>query len=373
MASFRPRGRHRPRPRRLDAQLRRRAAFHGRLRDRRRQPADLSRAGPRFRPEGDRRRHRLHVRRRGHQHRQLRRDDEPGGALEAADRLPRREQPLRDGDLDRAPLRRHRPLPQGRGGLGVPGERVDGMDVVAIRECVADTSDRARGTAGPTWSRPSPIATGATPRPTPRSTGRRRRSRSGGRRDPIETFARRLIEAKGINDSDLARPPRGGREADARRPSSSPTSPPSRRWTRSTTTSTWSKASHGGWYAVDERTPDPFRGEREREAAKGERVRDLHEAGATYAGQSPRSAGGGRGAGSDDTRRPSEAQPTEEGETEREGGRRAGARGERPDGGDADARGVNAALREEMERDDRLPDRRGYRPGGAFGVAEGLL
>ena len=62
------------------------------------------------RPEGHRRRHGLHVRRRRLQHRQLRRDDEPGGALEPADRLPRREQPLRHGHLDRAPLGRHRPL-----------------------------------------------------------------------------------------------------------------------------------------------------------------------------------------------------------------------------------------------------------------------
>jgi hypothetical protein len=49
---------------------------------------------------------------------------------------------------------------------------------------------------------------------------------------------------------------------------------------------------HVGWYAVDERTPDAFRGEREREAAEDERVRELHEAGASYGGQSPRSGGG---------------------------------------------------------------------------------
>ena len=42
-----------------------------------------------------------------------------------------------------------------------------------------------------------------------------------------------------------------------------------------------------GWYAVDERTPEPYRGEREREAAKGERVRELAEAGAAYGGQHP--------------------------------------------------------------------------------------
>ena len=108
-------------PRRLDAHLRRRAALHGRLRDRRRQPPDRGRPRARVRPEGHRRGDRLHVRRRRLQHRQLRRDDEPGGALEPADRLPRREQPLRDGHLDRAPLRGHRPLPQGGGPRASPG------------------------------------------------------------------------------------------------------------------------------------------------------------------------------------------------------------------------------------------------------------
>jgi hypothetical protein len=49
---------------------------------------------------------------------------------------------------------------------------------------------------------------------------------------------------------------------------------------------------HEGWFAVDERTPDAFRGEREREAAADERVRELHEAGASYGGQNPRSGGG---------------------------------------------------------------------------------
>ncbi len=64
-------------------------------------------------------RHGLHVRRWRIQHRQLRRDDEPGRAVVAAGRLPGREQPLRDGNLDRAPLGGHGPLAQG-GGLRRP-------------------------------------------------------------------------------------------------------------------------------------------------------------------------------------------------------------------------------------------------------------
>ena len=40
-----------------------------------------------------------------------------------------------------------------------------------------------------------------------------------------------------------------------------------------------------GWYAVDERTPQPHRGEREREVGAAGEARKLAEAGAAYAGQ----------------------------------------------------------------------------------------
>ena len=44
-----------------------------------------------------------------------------------------------------------------------------------------------------------------------------------------------------------------------------------------------------GWYAVDERTPEPHPGEKEREVGAGGEARKLAEAGAAYAGQkSPR-------------------------------------------------------------------------------------
>jgi Dehydrogenase E1 component len=44
-----------------------------------------------------------------------------------------------------------------------------------------------------------------------------------------------------------------------------------------------------GWYAVDERTPEPHRGEEEREVGTAGEARKLAEAGAAYAGQqSPR-------------------------------------------------------------------------------------
>jgi hypothetical protein len=42
-----------------------------------------------------------------------------------------------------------------------------------------------------------------------------------------------------------------------------------------------------GWYAVDERTPDPHRGEDEHEVGASGRPKELAEAGAAYAGQVP--------------------------------------------------------------------------------------
>ena len=180
--AVRARGRLLAGPGRLDAHLRPRAPLHGRLRDRRRQPPARRRARARLRLHRLGLGHRLHVRRRRLEHRQLRRDDEPRRALEAAGRLPGREQPLRHGDVDRAPLGGHRPLAQGRGAAACRGSASTGWTCWrCARRSPSTSASRAR-TASRPWSRPSPTATAATRRPTPRSTGRRRRSRSGARR-----------------------------------------------------------------------------------------------------------------------------------------------------------------------------------------------
>ena len=52
-------------------------------------------------------------------------------------------------------------------------------------------------------SRPSPTATAATRPPTPRSTASARRSRSGSEKDPIETFARRCVEAGVLGEREV--------------------------------------------------------------------------------------------------------------------------------------------------------------------------
>jgi hypothetical protein len=44
----------------------------------------------------------------------------------------------------------------------------------------------------------------------------------------------------------------------------------------------------GGWYAVDERTPETHPGEMEREVGAEGEIKELAEAGAAYAGQAER-------------------------------------------------------------------------------------
>ena len=234
--------------------------------------------------QGTRRGHRLHVRRRRLQRRQLRRDDEPGGALEAAGRLPGREQPVRDGHRGRAPLGRQTDLSKKAEGYGVPGARIDGMDVLD------GARGRRRGAAAGARGAPADAARGRhlplprpLRRPTPRSTASRRRSRSGGERDPIESFAPRCVEE-------------GVTRASAR--SAGSTARPRR---RSWTAVEFAEASPEpaldslyddlyvlgdqvrGWYAVDERSPSRTAASDERDAASA-RAHELAEAGAAYAG-----------------------------------------------------------------------------------------
>ena len=157
-----------------------RAALHGRLRDRRRQPADRGRVRPRRDYSRHGGRDALHVRRRRLEPGHVRRDDEPRRAVEAARRLHGHEQPVRHGHGARAPLGR-RPTCTGKGeGFGVPGMRCDGMDVLDTHDVTREAlARRARGAPAASSSRRSRTASAATRWPTPRSTARRSRSRSG--------------------------------------------------------------------------------------------------------------------------------------------------------------------------------------------------
>ena len=201
-------------------------------------------------------------------------------------------------------------------GLGVPGERVDGQDVVAIRECVADHLEIARRDRRPTLVEAFTYRYRGHSAADPEVYRDKHEVEEWQRRDPIEVFARRLIEAGTITDDELAAI-REQVEAEVLAAvefaDASPEPPLDSLYDNLYVF----EEEHEGWYAVDERTPDPFRGEREREAAEDERVRELHEAGAAYGGQSPRSGGGSGEGPAEDTDAPADsAQAESEGSAE---------------------------------------------------------
>jgi TPP-dependent pyruvate/acetoin dehydrogenase alpha subunit len=196
-------------------------------------------------------------------------------------------------------------------GLGVPGERVDGQDVVAMRECVADHLEIARDERRPTLVEAFTYRYRGHSAADPEVYRDKHEVEEWQRRDPIEVFARRLIDSGAIDADELdelrqevdAQVMEAVEFADA-----SPEPPLDSLYDNLYVF----EGEHVGWYAVDERTPETFRGEREREAAEDERVRELHEAGASYGGQSPRS-GGGSGEGPEtDTDAPTDRAQDEE-------------------------------------------------------------
>ncbi len=167
-------------------------------------------------------------------------------------------------------------------GMGVPGERVDGMDVIAIRECVADHLRMAREDRRPTLVEAFTYRYRGHSAADPEVYRDKHEVEEWRQKDPIESFAKRLVDegvvADGFLEEVRAQVEEQVVEA-AEFADASPDPPLDSLYDNLYVLPEES----GGWYAVDERTPDPFRGEREREAAERDRVRDLHEAGAAYA------------------------------------------------------------------------------------------
>jgi pyruvate dehydrogenase E1 component alpha subunit len=186
--------------------------------------------------------------------------------------------------------------------LGVPGERVDGMDVMAVRECVSEHIRIAREDRQPTMVEAFTYRYRGHSAADPEVYREREEVEEWQQKDPIETFSKRLVSEGLLKDSDVdemreeaERIVMGAVEfADA-----------------SPEPDLASLYDHlyvlgdqvPGWYAVDERSPDPHPGEEEREA--GERAQELAERGAAYAG--PEAAGQRREEGDRPDEEPGEA------------------------------------------------------------------
>ena len=173
-------------------------------------------------------------------------------------------------------------------GLGVPGVRVDGMDVLAVRETVSEHIRMARVDRQPTLVEAFTYRFRGHSAADPEVYRTKEEVEEWRKKDPITVFRDRLL-ADGViseQDVDQMRERVEKRVLDAVAFADASPEPPLE-----------SLYDHlyvvgdqvPGWYAVDERTPQPHRGEEEREVGAGGEARKLAEAGAAYAGQtSPR-------------------------------------------------------------------------------------
>lgn len=166
-------------------------------------------------------------------------------------------------------------------GYGIPGERIDGMDVLAVREAVAEGIRLAREERQPTMLEAFTYRFRGHSAADPEVYRGREEVEEWQGKDPIEGFARRCVEAGVLGEREVREVRDKAEEAVTAAVEFADASPEPRLDTLYA--GLYVLDSAAGWYAVDERSPEPHRGEREAEMPAA--ARELAEAGAAYAGQ----------------------------------------------------------------------------------------
>jgi pyruvate dehydrogenase E1 component subunit alpha len=167
--------------------------------------------------------------------------------------------------------------------LGVPGERVDGMDVLAVRECVAEHLRRAREDRQPTLIESLTYRFRGHSAADPEVYRTKEEVQQWRERDPIVVFGDRLKDEGVLTGEKIEEMDRQALEivdGAVEFADSSPEPPLESLYDNVYVLGEQVQ----GWYAVDERTPEVHRGEDEREIGKHGTPHDLAEAGAAYAG-----------------------------------------------------------------------------------------
>jgi len=166
-------------------------------------------------------------------------------------------------------------------GYGVSGRRIDGMDVLEVREAVAEGVRLAREERRPTLIEAFTYRYRGHSAADPEVYRRREEVEEWQAKDPIENFARRCIEAGVL----------GERERQEVREKAEQTVMDAVEFAEASPEPALDTLYEGlyvldsaaGWYAVDERSPEPHRGEREEQMPDA--ARELAEAGAAYGGR----------------------------------------------------------------------------------------
>jgi pyruvate dehydrogenase E1 component subunit alpha len=165
-------------------------------------------------------------------------------------------------------------------GYGVPGTRIDGMDVIEVREAVSEGLRSAREEERPTLIEVVTYRYRGHSAADPEVYREREEVEEWREKDPIESFGRRCVEAGVLGEREVGQARDAAEEtvrAAVEFADASPEPPLDTMYERLYALTDYP----GGWYAVDERSPEPHRGEHE--ADMPERARELAEAGAAYA------------------------------------------------------------------------------------------
>ncbi len=172
-------------------------------------------------------------------------------------------------------------------GYGVPGERIDGMDVLAVREAVGESIRRARDERRPLLLEAFTYRYRGHSAADPEVYRQKGEVEEWRKKDPLVTFAARLTADGVVSEQEIegARELADERIVEAVKFADASPEPPLE--------SLYEKLyvvgeQVPGWYTVDERTPDPHPGELEPEVGTAGRPRELAEAGAAYGGQEQR-------------------------------------------------------------------------------------
>jgi pyruvate dehydrogenase E1 component alpha subunit len=166
-------------------------------------------------------------------------------------------------------------------GYGIGGTRVDGMDVTAVREAVAEGLRLAREEQRPTLLEAFTYRYRGHSAADPEVYRDRQEVEEWQQRDPIESFARRCVEGGVLGEREVGQVRDTADETvlAAVEFAEASAEPP----LDTMYENLYARTDAGGWYAVDERSPEPHRGEDE--SAMPAAARELAEAGAAYAEQ----------------------------------------------------------------------------------------
>jgi pyruvate dehydrogenase E1 component subunit alpha len=166
-------------------------------------------------------------------------------------------------------------------GYGIPGERIDGMDVIAVRESVTEGIRLAREEQRPTIVEAFTYRYRGHSAADPEVYREREEVEEWREKDPIESFAGRCVEAGVLGEREVQEVRDKAETAVTKAVEFADASPEPALDTLYE--NLYAVTDTAGWYAVDERSPQPHRGENEEEMPDA--ARELAEAGAAYAGQ----------------------------------------------------------------------------------------